>query len=206
MRGFCVLMCVLFPALAQAHVANVASFELHQDQGVWLLDVHTSTAGLHKVLSLRDAPTDPDGYREHAVRVIRDGVRITLDGEAVTLGEGGIRLAAHQTDVRFVLEGVSSEAPEGVRVVVDALSEQAGQQNIFRWLGEGHLVLSERNGFSGVLRREAEDVVMAEHEKPTFWGLYGVLGFAVVLLAWSGRGLIGSRSRAGAVAGCGPRS
>ena len=145
---------------AWAHAPNVATYELGRIGGVWTLDVHLATAGMHEALKQRHperalSELEPRAYEALLVAAIEQGTAIELEGVPVRLGEGGVRLGAHQTDLRFVLEGAPAEVTR-VRARIDALSERGGQHNVLRAPGappktSRHVVLREDNDFSAEL-------------------------------------------------------
>ena len=149
---------LLLPTSAWSHLPNVATFNVQQREQLWWLDVHVSTDGLHHILTLRDPKIQAlsaQDYKKRAVTLIKEGVRVNVDGGDIELGEGGIRLAAHQTDLRFELVGMP-QAPARFQLEIDVFSEQSNQQNIFRVFrpdGSDHVVLSERNRFAASLIR-----------------------------------------------------
>lgn len=145
-----------FVALAGAHVPNIASYALVEDDAGWHLDVALSTDGMHS--ALRQAypnealsESSVEAYERLLIAHLRRGIAISYDGEPAVLGRPAVQLAPHETRVQFVI----TAPPDDLLVVgarIDALSETAHQNNVFRvtsYTAREHVVLSEDNGFEG---------------------------------------------------------
>lgn len=125
---------------ASAHDRDIATFVLTpvaaRADGVkargWTLDVHVARHALDDVLA--DGPpeaADPAGWRARAVAYLKAHVRLTHAGAPLTLGAGGIRVGGHQTDLRFMVEGLPPAGGE-VALRIDAFAEDGHQSNVVK--------------------------------------------------------------------------
>ncbi len=144
---------------AQAHVPNIATFELLQGAESSRLGVHMSTDGMHHVMQKLHpgasfAEMSPEDYSERVVAALRGGIELRYDDQRIALGEAEVSLAPHQSDVVFQLPA----PPEGTTAVharIDVMREQHNQHNVFRLVSgsaQEHVVLSEENAFRGALK------------------------------------------------------
>lgn len=90
-----------------------------------------------------------NAFEELIVAYVKDNFKLSVNGQPVALGRGGVKLGDHQTDLRLVLPAF----PEPIRefdVYLPAFRENDHHQTIFSYLisGEaGHVILREDNGF-----------------------------------------------------------
>ena len=101
--------------------------------------MHLPSAALHTVTvagldAKAQAALDQAAYKQRAVDYLKRHTRLSLDGAPVELGPGGIRLASHQSDLRFLLRGLP-DAGATLVVQIDAFTEDGHQTNVLKIRG-----------------------------------------------------------------------
>lgn len=151
-------LALLWAPPAHAHDRDIATFVLApvaaRGDGVkargWTLEVHVARHALDAALA--DGPSaaaDPKGWRERAVAYVKAHVRLSHGDEPLTLGAGGIRVGGHQTDLRFLIDGLPA-AGGALQITIDAFAEDGQQSNVLK-LRSSHphtVVLNADEGFS----------------------------------------------------------
>lgn len=155
---------LMAPAEAEAHLPNLANYQLAETGGQWRLRVSMSTDGMHRVMKLRHpgeelSQLSVEEYEARLVRALEEGIALAFDGEPLELRDPQVGLAHHQSNVDFALS-VPVARPARVYAHVDALHEQGHQNNVFRIVTQQvnqYKVLKYENGFEGefVLREES---------------------------------------------------
>ena len=151
------IFCIsIFAKNVQAHNAEIATFTIHQKGAMYMLKIDLAQLGvdgamaqLHPDLDLENI--DLNIYKELIIKYLKQSISISsINGEKIKLGEGGIKLGAHQTSLKFVLEGFPKVA-NGLEVTIDSFSKNANQNNILRLLINGEkrkYFLKKTNDFS----------------------------------------------------------
>lgn len=100
-------------------------------------------------------------FEELIVAYVKDNINLSINGLSIVLGQGGIKLGDHQTDLRFVLPAFTEPIDE-IDIDISAFRENDHHQTIFSYAvdGEtGHVILQEDNGYdtSIVLHASADN-------------------------------------------------
>ena len=143
----------------KAHNPLTAKVELNTSMaGGGLLNIYLSQTGLHEALLKYSKETDfdnisPTAYKRLAVQYIKSHIDITADNIPLVIGEGGIKLGNHQTDLRFSIDRV----PQNIQLLdakIDIGKENGNHHTVFWWKqkeGSRKVVLSTRNQFQSEL-------------------------------------------------------
>ena len=120
-------------------------------------------------------------FEELIVAYVKDNFDLSVNGQVVSLKQGGIKLGDHQTDLRFVLPAFT-EPIERIKVNIPAFRENDHHQTIFSYVVEGmdgHVILSNENDYRTAVNFSAQE---AETGK---WELIGSVGLILVLgVSW----------------------
>lgn len=122
---------------ASPHDPNLATIIVRQKKGVWVIEVSCSQAGLHQAISkiqpeLANADINSDKYKQAVVDHARKTILLTANsfGQLV-LGQGGIKLGNHQSDLKFELTGMPEILHE-IRFEISFLSANQNHSNVVR--------------------------------------------------------------------------
>lgn len=147
-------LCV-FCEFAEAHDPNLATFSISHRNGVWLLEMSCAQAGLNNAL-VADSPelvkllsTDKD-YKEAVVAYLKRTILIQANVIAeVKLGQGGIKIGNHQSDVKFVLEGIPDDLKE-LKIQLLTMTENPQHVSLLKVYVDGdsqRYLLDRSNGY-----------------------------------------------------------
>ncbi len=120
-----------------AHNAKIATFNMRQFDGVWVLEMAFAQASLDGVIreSLSQEEIDQlsqDELKVWLVDYVRKNVFIKSEFiNSIELGEGGIRLGSHQTDFKFILHDLPSN-PGEVEMVMPICSNSRNHTSLLR--------------------------------------------------------------------------
>lgn len=151
-----VLIAATFVAAKWPHNPLSATFHVVKYTDAWMLNVNVSQHGAHEALKKaypkKEISTLSDEeYKELMVAYVKSHIKIsTKDDQEVSIGAGGIRLGDHQTDLRFVLEGVSLNV-KSAKVSISCFSENSNHINVLKWFnGEEakKAILNNANNYS----------------------------------------------------------
>ncbi len=141
-----------------AHNPLSARFELVVGEAISVLTINFSQDGLHSGLQ-KQCPNialekiDRQYYKELLTAYVKQHIQLSTPQGPIRIGEGGIRLGNHQTDLRFAIADVPTDMQQ-LQVSITCGIENEHHQNLF-WLvvnGQKHkLILDERNGYVGVV-------------------------------------------------------
>ncbi len=161
-------------APAWAHNADIATFVVQRQGPAWTLHVSFATAGLRRALPVQRGPAGPKAAQQAAVRLVRQGVALVADGTPLTLGAGGVRLGAHQSDLFFELRGAPERITSLLGSRVDVAHRAANQHNVLRLLREPpdtprleQWVLARRNRFTLTADVPASGSAGPDHGAPS---------------------------------------
>ncbi|WP_258105130.1 hypothetical protein [Marinoscillum sp. MHG1-6] len=147
-------MCVV--VVGYAHSPNLATFQLKQYNQVWVLEGSFAQFGLNEAMKshypeLNLSELTSREFKKKAMAYLREGIEVSYPyGKLLRLGEGGIKIGSHQTDVRFVVDDPLADLG-ALKIVIRCMSENTHQQNVFLYpksTGIKHRVLSNSNGFT----------------------------------------------------------
>ncbi|HCX22174.1 MAG: hypothetical protein CMB80_03875 [Flammeovirgaceae bacterium] len=173
----------------KAHNPAIASFNIRQLEHVWIIEGSFAQSGLHAAVEKVHpgiVAENSNSYKQAIAEYVKSHIEITrADGSNWALGEGGVRLGSHQTDVKFVL-AKTSEFPEELTVSISCLAENKHQQNLLRipaFKSVDHVVLSDENEFTSTIRNKASlQANVAEVDGETN-NLYYIIGLVLLMLA-----------------------
>lgn len=178
--------------MSYAHSPNLATFQLKQYNDVWMLEGSFAFVGLDEALKKSDqhrdySQLDLADYKSEVMGYIRSHINLSnADGSSVTLGDGGIKLGDHQTDVRFVIEDDHFD-PMQLTIKISCMSENANQQNVFLFpknLNRAHQVLSAQNNFTFDPENQDETVLINASALSTRAVIPVVLFLTIVSTLW----------------------
>ncbi len=173
---FSILMCAALTG--RTHNPQLATFFIRNLEGVWVIEGSFPQHGLHEALreayeNIQIDSLGPPEYKNLLIDYIKGHILIeTEDNREIVLGEGGLRLGNHQTDVRFVLENLP-ESPQDLKVKIGCLQENDHHTNILRVpaLGNEQFILNEDNSFTAELITTAGAPAMIGISLIFFWGV-----------------------------------
>lgn len=170
---------------AAAHNPLTAKMELvaAKDEGA-IISVFLSQDGLHGALEHNSQETlsslDVEAYKRLAVQYVKQHISIHADGTKLVLGQGGIRLGSHQTDLRFAIDNYPAST-KVLELNVPAFSENEGHHTAFWWKTAGtrsKVVLSPGNDYQASISLDNSVV----REPAAKWWIAVLLAVALVLV------------------------
>lgn len=129
------LLTLLAPA--RAHSPDLAAWELEELDGGWVLSMHLPQVAVQRALEERlgievVAGLGEVALKEAVVAYVKATVRLeTTEGAPLPLGGGGIRLGAHQTDLRLSVAPPPPTA-EALQVELRAFTEDGHHAHVLR--------------------------------------------------------------------------
>ena len=134
-RIFWLLFFVVSSITTKAHNPLSAKFDVSIKGEYAILTANLSQAGVHQALIKRYATTNFDSlsavdYKKILVQYIKENTHLVADGSKLSLGEGGVRLGNHQTDLKFVIEQLPSNL-KSMEVRLNCFQENENHQTIF---------------------------------------------------------------------------
>lgn len=142
----------------KGHDPLSAFFQLDMYEESCLLSINLSQYGSEQALiktysGLDLSSIDPDDYKQKLIGYIKECTYIEIDGEALQIGKGAIKLGSHQTDLKFELL-LPKRKPKEITAVISCFSENKGHYNFFK-LSYGKMSkrvkLKSENSFQSVL-------------------------------------------------------
>ncbi|MBI1288361.1 MAG: hypothetical protein GC178_12385 [Flavobacteriales bacterium] len=128
-RFITTVLCVI--VLVQSgfsHDPNLATFTISQKKGVWILEMSCAQEGLDRAMrkfkpEVAKLGFSDRSYKEAVVEYLKSTIFIQADDFAeVTLGQGAIKLGAHQSNVKFELSGMP-DSPKRLKLRLASMSE-----------------------------------------------------------------------------------
>jgi len=138
-----------------AHNPLTAKVELNtKDSEISVVNIYLSQTGLHQALLKYFDKTDisalsTTAYKKLAAQYIKEHIQLVADGTPLVIGEGGIKLGSHQTDLKFLIKNFPKNIHQ-LQANIDIGKENGNHHTIFLWQqkeGQSKVVLSERNQF-----------------------------------------------------------
>lgn len=138
-----------------AHNSLSAKYYLNVTKDGSVLSIHLSQVGVHammKKLYGEDAhKMSAEAYKKALVDYIKSHCDLYVGDKKIILGEGGIKLGTHQTDLKFLVD-VPSLAKQNIQVSVPAFRENEYHQTLFAYNIYGKkdkVILSVNNDYRG---------------------------------------------------------
>lgn len=190
---FLIVAIALVHSSAMAHNPLTAKFELNAalQEGA-ILNIYLSQTGLHQALIKYYEQTDfatisANEYKKLAVQYLKKHIAITADTELLKIGEGGIKLGSHQTDLKFLIENYPSEVND-LEVNISAFNGNENHHSVFWWKrkdAKTKIILSAKNDFRGALKSTGQTAMgAAVSNRNDLWLGLGVSVLFIVLFVF----------------------
>lgn len=188
MRQFILIIaCILIAESMHAHNALLARFDLELVGNKGLLHAQLTQAGVDAaMMKFTDNKIhvnyEDKAYKELIVRYIKEHILIVADGKKLTIGEGGLRLGNHQSDLKFIVDNV----PDDIKSLVvrnTAFEENEHHQSIVNISYNGQkvrLILQDANDFERCVLVEENQLTISQLSTVDQQEL--VLGSSLVLM------------------------
>lgn len=183
-----ILTIALTPILAYAHNPLSATYYLEASKGVSVLNIYLAQAGLNQALIQIHGKENIDkmhidDYKQEVVTYVKNNFQLSIDGDSMVVGKGGVKLGSHQTDLKFIMPEVASNA-ENLEVTIPAFSENSGHQTVFSFLiygQKGKVILGKQNDYS--LKMSISDTPVQELKSSIgFMTMSSMIGMGTVLV------------------------
>lgn len=191
----------LCATLAVAHNSKIATYTLRDTGSGWFIEMAFAQASIDgamdEILDVNPAELSSDDYKNQVISYIKNHFRLEANNRVIPLGEGGILLGSHQTDMKFLLPEMPSNL-ENINVVISAFDFSYNHTNIFRIYRGGERVskffLSADNDFTADLMINEQEVIQVKMEENTSSiGLTAIL--IMGLIAFIGLILFGLKTK-----------
>lgn len=148
-----ILIC-LSGITVNAHNPLSSKYHLETSIDASLLTINLSQDGVNQVLINeygRDytEKLDQKEFKELIINYVKKNFTLTIDGKLIELGQGGIRLGSHQTDLKFIIKTVSKKI-NTIQVEIPAFKENGAHQTIFSYTINGKndkVILCNKNDY-----------------------------------------------------------
>jgi len=154
---------------AFAHNPLSAMYYLEVEDNLGILNISLSQVGLHEALIKHYPATELDElsdleYKQLAVEYIKKNFDLKVNGNEVTLSNGGLKLGNHQTDLKFVISNLPKQF-NSLDVQINAFKENENHQTVFSLALKGNtdkVILSKKNQYSSSVLFEENKMVADE--------------------------------------------
>ena len=130
---FAMLSCVL--SIAYAHNAKIATYTLRDTGSGWYIEMSFAQASIDAMMDKKLGGNlddiELDEYKHEVFEYIKENFELEVNGRNIPLGDGGIMLGSHQTDLKFVIPTLPDH-PESMMVHIPAFRDAYNHTNIFR--------------------------------------------------------------------------
>ncbi|WP_299385486.1 hypothetical protein [uncultured Lacinutrix sp.] len=162
---FCVILALSFKT-AHAHNPLSAMYYLEVKEGIGILNISLSQAGLQEALkkhySARKIETLTSiEYKKLAVRYLKEKFYLNINGNKIELLEGGLKLGNHQTDIKFITNALPKKL-NTLDVKIEAFKENDHHQTVFSILLNGKtskVILSKNNDYETSVKFKENKIV-----------------------------------------------
>lgn len=149
---------MFFSLTTFGHNPLSAHYRLINDGRVSMLTINLSQSGINNLLFKSFGEEEANklsrqGLSELIVWYVKQNSKIYVDEKLISLGEGGVKIGSHQTDLKFVLSPLSIDA-RNIRVVITAFRDNGRHQTIFSYAFPnvtGKVILSQKNNYSAII-------------------------------------------------------
>jgi hypothetical protein len=149
---------LLLPLLSLGHNPLSARYYVESSEKVSVLTINLSQDGLNSALlksydRVEMTSMSSKDFKELVVSYIKRNFSLEIDGDQFAIGEGGIKLGSHQTDLKFVLPPISQDFKK-MDVKIAAFQENENHQTIFSYniMGLKNVkILSEENNYKSII-------------------------------------------------------
>jgi len=176
------LLILINPIILSAHYPLSAKYYFEASDEISILNIYLSQDGLERAMIAQYSVDEINSlstaeYKELIVGYVRGNFNLEVDGKAVELLEGGIKLSDHQTDLKFIASPIKRDFVE-LDIDITAFSENEGHQTIFSYDLFGtsdKVILSAKNNFKSSIAQGTQ-----KPEAGFLW-LFGGIGLAILL-------------------------
>ncbi|MCB4807713.1 hypothetical protein LG651_05580 [Tamlana sp. 62-3] len=181
-----------FQSLAFAHNPYQSSLKLHVLEHEGWLAISLSQYGIEQALvkkypELDLKAVDLTEFKELLIKYLRETIAISINGEALKIGKGAIKLGNHQSDLKFKINYLPAN-PNIIKVTAPCFEENQNQINFFQIVYKDSHVrekLTKDNAFSASFLIENNTVaVFSESDSENFYNNYILwVSLAIVAIA-----------------------
>ncbi len=172
----------------QAHSLSTTAIDLYKVNGLWVAQFTISQEGANIALeetwgqSLQSF--DAQEFKEKYITYIKERVHLSSNDQTIYLGEGGIKLGAHETKMTFMLPDLAPDFDQ-LNMHIPLFESLEGQHTIVRIdteEGQVKAILKSSNSFKAYFSRGEINYLSTLNVNSYIWlGLGVVFIFALVL-------------------------
>lgn len=152
-----------------------------------MLHIYLSQTGLHQALVKYYDTTNFNAisrneYKKLAVQYLKDHIQLVADDTPLAIGEGGIKLGSHQTDLRFLIKNFPQKVQQ-LQTTIDIGKENGNHHTVFWWLkkdASSKVVLSQQNNFQSTI--SADQFMASEQVSSSSITLIYLLAFGLIAI------------------------
>jgi hypothetical protein len=172
----------------QAHSLSTTAIDLYKVNGLWVAQFTISQEGANIALeetwgqSLQSF--DAQEFKEKYITYIKERVHLSSNDQTIYLGEGGIKLGAHETKMTFMLPDLAPDFDQ-LNMHIPLFESLEGQHTIVRIdteEGQVKAILKSSNSFKAYFSCGEINYLSTLNVNSYIWlGLGVVFIFALVL-------------------------
>ena len=161
MKRVIIFLLILIVSIQTMHAHNPLSamYYLEVKENINILNINLSQNGLNEALKKQYSKIDFEElsateYKQLAVNYLKENFHLDINGQAIKLLEGGLKLGKHQTDAKFIVSGLPKTF-ENLNVKIEAFIENEHHQTVFSLFLNGNtskVILNENNNYSASVR------------------------------------------------------
>jgi len=173
MKKSVILLLILIVSIQTLHAHNPLSamYYLEVKDDINILNINLSQNGLNEALKKQysnielEALSDTE-YKQLTVKYLKKNFSLKINGQAISLLEGGLKLGSHQTDAKFITTDLP-DTFKNLNIEIKAFTENAHHQTVFSLLLNGitsKVILNENNKYTASVI--FKDNLMVVNSKP----------------------------------------
>ena len=169
----------------QAHSLSTTAVDLYETGGLWVVQFTISQEGANIALeetwgqSLQSF--EAVEFKEKYIAYVKEHVHLSSNGRSIALGEGGIKLGAHETKMTFMLPDLASDFDQ-LNMHIPLFESLEGQHTIMRIDKAGmksKAILKASNSFTATYEQGEIAYPTLPKESTLGWWVIGVAVLAI---------------------------
>lgn len=153
--GLLLLVLIVSIQTMYAHNPLSAMYYLEVKEDISILNISLSQTGLNEALKKHFSKIEIEQlssitYKQLAVKYLKENFYLNINGTKMELLEGGIKLGNHQSDVKFIIDGLPKTF-KSLNAEIKAFKENDHHQTIFSLLLNGNtskVILNQNNNYT----------------------------------------------------------
>lgn len=149
---------LVFPMFIYAHNPLTAMYRFIANENGGVVNIVLTQDGVNNAFIAQYGlealnEMSQDRFKELMVAYVKSNFKLEINGESISLLEGGIKLGKHQTNLKFITKVIPKDA-HTLSINIPAFKENENHQTVFSFqIGneKNKLILDKRNNYKETL-------------------------------------------------------